>query len=124
MTVNEYRAALEGLSKEDFRRLCETWGGAKETVEATVQLFAHAEDKARWERIAIYHLGQVGIVGLETEEEKLLRAAKDSAAAANASAEASVSAARASSTSATLAKWALAVAVVSIVIAILLAVLT
>ena len=64
MTVDEYRAALEGLSDTDFRRLCETWGGAKENVEATVQLFAHAEDSARWERIAIYHLESIGVAGL------------------------------------------------------------
>ena len=99
MTLDEYRAALDGLSEQDFRRLCETWGGAKETIETTVQLFAHAEDKARWERIAIYHLEQVGIVGLKTEEERLLDAARDSAAAASESADASKISARAASTS-------------------------
>lgn len=110
MTIDEYRRALLGLTEEQRRRLAETWGGAKDSIEEIVGLFAHAQNPAQWERIAIFRLAQLGVTGLKTEDEKLADAAKDSAASAKISASAAASSARSAADS---VRWSRIAAIIA-----------
>ena len=106
MTIDEYRYALVELDRKGkLGKLRDTWGGAKETVDKTVEAFASSEDPARWERIAIFRLEPFGISGLKTEDEKLMEAANRSA--------------RAAQDSATAAKWSARLAVAAVVVSVL-----
>lgn len=110
MTVDEFRATLKGLSAEQFRQFRESWGGAHEDVDATVQTFAYAPDPIQYERIIIFRLRQLGI-SLKTEDEKLLVAALESAAAAKVSADAAERSATSAADSVRWARWSVVVAV-------------
>lgn len=113
MTIDEYRNALLELERRGkFLELKERWGGGKETVENTVELFVSYEDPARWERIAILHLERLGISGLKTEAEKTLEATQKAAESAKDSADSAA-------TSATVSKWALGVTVAAVLVALL-----
>lgn len=56
MTPEEYRAALNSLSSDQFRKFRAAWGGASETVDQTVQEYVYAKERSQWEQIAIFRL--------------------------------------------------------------------
>jgi hypothetical protein len=112
MTVDEFRVALGELSEEQFRQFREAWGGARATVDETVQEFAYSPNPAQWERIIVFRLAQVGVTSLKTEEEKLVAAALESAVAAKASAAAADGAALSAANSVRWARWSVVVAAI------------
>src|SRR5688572_8083117 len=119
MTIDEYRAALESLSPEQFTAFRASWGGAQPTVEACVQEFAYAPDPVQWERIIVFRLRERGISNLRTEAEKLIAASQDSAVAAKVSASAAASSAESAAASVRWARWSVIVAVFAALIALL-----
>lgn len=124
MTVDEFRTTLKGLSAEQFRQFRESWGGAHEDVDATVQTFAYAQDPLQFERIIIFRLRQLGISHLRTEDEKLLVAALESASADTLAADAAERSATSAADSVRWARWSVVVAVTAGATAVIVAVLT
>ena len=113
MTSDEYRNALLRLEKDGkFREFTDNWGGAQDTVEKCVQAFAYSKDRAQWERIIVYRVGQLGVLGLKTEDEKLMEAAQDSAKAAKRSADSAAESASSSRRSLVVAAIALLASIV------------
>ena len=94
MTIDEYRRALEALSEEKYARFQHHFGGERLSREDRVTGFVHNPKHER-------HI--CALLGLETEGEKMTRAALDSAHAAR--------------TSANMALCAVAVSIAALVIA-------
>lgn len=107
MTTQEFAAALQSLTPEQFKEFCEKIGGAENTIEARVNQFAYAADPAKFDRIWVFRLREVAGLDVRTEEEKLTSAAVASAAAATRSAHASESSAGSSKESAEIARESL-----------------
>lgn len=111
MTVDEYREALARLSEHELELFRQRWGGAEVDRDSCVQAFAYTEKPAQWERTIVFHLRNLGIAGLRTEEEKMVAATEASAQAAVASARAAEESAEAARDANRWAKWAAVVTV-------------
>jgi len=70
MTPDEYRKALEKLSPEEFKAFNEDFGGGQKTIEERVTEFV---ENPQYERRICQ------LLGLKTEEEKLIEASIESA---------------------------------------------
>lgn len=110
MTPDEYRAALGRFTEAQFAAFRASWGGSADTIEACVQEYAYAAEPEKWDRIAVFRLKQQGATGMQTESEKSLAVARDSADAAKASAVAAAKSAEAAGRSVRAAWYAIAVA--------------
>ncbi len=96
MTINEYKAALEAMSDNEFKRFCADFGADFESPDRYVRDFV---DRPQHER----RLCQ--LLGLKTQEEKQTDATVTSAASARESAR--------------WARWSIVVAGLSILISII-----
>jgi len=111
MTTEDYRGALNSLNAEDFAKFRALWGGTKDTIDGGVQEFAYSPSPIQWERIAIFRLRQVGVVGLLSEAEEALAIANESADAAKTSASVAEVSARSAKSAVTLSLFAVALSV-------------
>ena len=109
MTSDEYRAALESLTKEQLQAFYERIGGQENTIDGRVQALAYTKEPEQLERIIVFRLREQGVDGIQTESEKLMTAALSSAAAAEVSAESAASSAKHSRRSVILAGIAIVV---------------
>jgi hypothetical protein len=116
MTVDEYRQVLARLTPEQFKALCDNFGGAENTIEARVRQFAYANEKyPDYDRIIVYWLTTLGVTGLMTEQDKHLHTAQQTAAAARESADAAKTSAEQAKESARAAWYSVGAALLTIV---------
>lgn len=112
MTADEYRRALRAFDDAQFDAFRRSWGGTADSVEASVEKYAYADEPEKWDRIAVYRLRQLGVTDVYTEAEKMYAMVRLNAESAKASAEASAQ-------SATTATWALRASWLAVVAAVL-----
>lgn len=122
MTNDEYRAALEGLTRDQSLAFGMALGGNAATVEAKVREFAlYKGDRAEFERGIVFKLNRAAGLDTKTEAEKVADDSAASVKAAIRSADAAERSAAAAARSATIAWYAVVASILTIVVTIALA---